>query len=92
MEITQENERFTIVDTNERGWTAKGTINTSINGHLIVTVTINSLLDDYIGDFSYTKSTDDYINVRYSGSEKNRDAIAAYADTIIDFILNNFKN
>jgi len=53
---------------------------------------VNSSENETIGSINYTKPVSDPTVFNVSSSEKDRKTLAAYADTLIDFVLDYFKN
>jgi hypothetical protein len=48
--------------------------------------------DETVGSVNYTKPVSGPTVFNVSSSEEDRKTLAAYADTLIDFVLDYFKN
>lgn len=93
MEIVKQNETYLITDVTDSGWRISGNITNDLNGAVSLSINIYTKEDsDYIGDFYYHNPKSGNINMSYNVAEENRDAMVAYADTVIDFVLEQFKN
>ena len=91
MELIKQTEQYKLVDSlEEKGWKVSGTVYNNVNGSLSVSCSVSSELD-YVGNLSYSKPAEGNVSINYDVAETNRDAFAAYADTLIDGILEHFK-
>lgn len=92
MEIVKQNENYLITDKTEKGWTVTGNAVNEVNGSLSFNISVDSELGENIGNFSYSKwAENDNISVNYTVAEVNRDDLVAYSDTLIDWVLEQFK-
>lgn len=95
MEITKQNETYTIQDNIPEGWSLLGSASKSINGDVAINFNISKPgeLIEEIGTFNYDKSINNSrVNVTFNVSEADRDAFITYADTVIDTVLAHFNN
>ena len=92
MKLIKTNENYSISDKTEQGWNVTGNASCEANGALNFNISVNSELGDHIGDFNYNRWVEnDNISVNYTVAEENRDALVAYSDTLIDWVLEQFK-
>lgn len=92
MELVKQNENYSISDKTEQGWVVTGNVSCEVNGALNFNISVNSELGDRIGDFYYNRWVENKnISVNYTVAEENRDALVAYSDTLIDWVLEQFK-
>lgn len=92
MEIVKQNENYSISDKTEKGWIVSGNASSEVNGALSFNISVSSELGENIGNFSYSKwAENDNISVNYTVAEVNRDDLVAYSDTLIDWVLEQFK-
>jgi hypothetical protein len=102
MEITKVNEQYNINGILENGWKVLGNITNETNNegeHLHVNINIeikapttSEESDKVIGHIYYFKPVSGNIQISYSCSEELRDEMTQKVDTIIDFVLDYFKN
>ena len=90
MKVTKVSEQYSITDLLENGWEVNGSASNNVEGSISINV---SLMADgeQIGNINYYKPAMGNINMNYEVAEKNRDAVTAYADTLVDSILEQFK-
>lgn len=92
MEITKQNETFTISEKTENGWNMNGSFSVETNGNLNMNFSVNDELSAHIGNGSYsTYSGSEQVSVNYNVAEENRDEFTAYMDTVIDTVLERAK-
>ena len=92
MEIVKTGESFTLKDTTDL-FEINGNINRDLSGSINVNFSINKKEGDYVGDGHYYKyGESDSTNFGVNCKEEDRTTIIAYADTLIDSILNHFNS
>ena len=92
MELIKTNENYSISDKTEKGWIITGNASYETNGSLNINISINSNIEDHIGNFSYNKwSENDTIHISYNVKEENRNDLVAYSDILIKWVLEQFK-
>lgn len=92
MEITKQNENFTLTETTEV-YEIRGSISRDSAGSLNIHFSINKLDGDYIGDAHYNSYVEnDHVNFGVTCSEEIREEITACADTVIDSVIKYFKS
>ena len=92
MELLKTNENYSISDKTEQGWVVTGNVSCEVNGDLNFNLSVNSELGDQIGHFYYNRQGENKnISVNYTVAEENRDALVAYSDILIDWVLEQFK-
>ena len=87
MELVKQNENYAFSDKLENGWVVNGNASHETGGALSLSININLELGDHIGNFYYHKPVEGNINMNYNLPENKRDEIIAYADSVIDFVL-----
>lgn len=95
MEITKQNETYSLSDVTVEGWTMTGSANKSVEGEISLNfnVTKTGELAEMVGDYNYMKpASNDKININCNVSEADRDSFMTYADTVIDTVLAKFAN
>ena len=91
MEIVKQNETFTLKETTE-AYEMTGTTNREISGAINVSINVNRIGGERVGDCYYTKYAEmGNVNFNVSSSEENREELIAYANTVIDSVLEYFK-
>lgn len=91
MEIIKQNETFILKDTNEV-FETNGSVSREISGSINLHINVNKIGGERVGDCHYNKygeSSD--VNFGVNCSEENRDELTAYADTVVDSVLEYFK-
>ena len=90
MKIVKQNETFNLTDATEL-YETSGTVTYEANGSISVHFNVRDNGGNYIGDGHYSKYGDEgQINFGVNCSEANREAITAYADSVIDYVLSQF--
>lgn len=92
MELTKKHEQYVFKDTHERGWIATGNVTTELNNVISLWISIVDESEKSVGNINYTKLADNTITFNLGCSEEDRKTLAAYADTLIGFVLDYFKN
>lgn len=91
MEIVKQNETFTLKDTTD-AYEMTGTANRDVSGSMNVSINVNRIGGERVGDCYYNKYAEmGNVNFNVSSSEDNREELIAYADTVIDSVLEYFK-
>ncbi len=91
MEIIKQNESFVLKDNNGT-FEMSGSVNREVSGSINLHFNVNKVDGEHVGDCHYDKygeSSD--VNFRVNCSEENRDTLITYADTVVDSVLNYFK-
>ena len=91
MEIAKQNETFILKDTTE-AYEMTGTANREISGAINVSINVNRIGGERVGDCYYNKYAEmGNVNFTVSSAEEDREELVAYADTVIDSVLEYFK-
>ena len=91
MEIVKQSESFDIKDTNEI-FEMFGNITYDIYGSLNLQFNINRIEGDRVGYCHYfSQAENGDANLNINCSEKDRNEVIAYTNSIIDQILTHFK-
>lgn len=91
MEIKKQNESFVLTDVNDV-YKTSGHITYDVTGTLNVHFSVNTLNDDYVGDCHYAQHGDtNDVNFGINCAEIYRRDLTAYADSVIAYLLQNFK-
>lgn len=91
MKLTKQNETFNLTDTTEV-FEMHGTASQDVNGSLNINFSVNKVGGEYLGDCHYNKYAESAnVNFGFNCAEENRDEFVAYADSVIDFVLDNFN-
>lgn len=91
MEIIKQTESFNLKDKNEV-FEMTGNVSREVSGSLNVHFSVNKVEGEYVGDCNYNKyGEENPINFSVNCSEEHRDELTAYADAVIDEILEHFK-
>lgn len=91
MELIKTSENYSISDKKEN-WVVTGSVSSETKGSLNLNVSVNLESGEHIGSFSYSRwEANSNVNINYSVSEENRDALVAYSDTLIDWVLEQFN-
>lgn len=92
MEIIKQNESFSLKDTNGL-LVMTGSANREVSGSLNIHFNVSKGEEERVGDCHYNQYGENgEINFGVNCSEANRDELTAYADTIIDSVLEYFKS
>lgn len=92
MEITKQNENFTLTETTEV-YEIRGSISRDGAGSLNIHFNISKLDGDHVGDAHYNSyAENDRVNFGVTCAEEIREEITACADTVIDSVINHFKS
>lgn len=92
MEIIKQNESFILKETTE-AFEMNGNVNHDVSGSLSLHFNVNNLNGERVGDCHYSKYVEaGDVNFGVNCSEENRDNLIAYADTVVDSVLEYFKN
>lgn len=87
MEILKQNETFTLKDTTDV-YEMNGNVSRDFMGTLNVNFSVTNLEGERVGDCYYNKYTDaDTIHFDINCPESNRKALTAYAESVIDSVL-----
>lgn len=91
MEIIKQNESFTLKETTEQ-YEMSGSVSREVSGSLNMHFNVNSVNGERVGDCHYNKYGEaGDVNFGVNCSEENRDALTAYADSVVDSVLEYFK-
>lgn len=90
MELIKQTEQYKLVDSSN-GWTASGTVYNNINGSISINCSVTSE-ETTIGNLNYSKPVEGNVSVSYDVAEANRDAFAAYVDSLVDGVLEQFTS
>lgn len=91
MEIKKQSESFVITDSTDELYT-NGTISHEISGTLNMQFNVNDAEGIYMGSCSYNNYGDSSnISFNINCSEEKRDHMISYSNTIIDEVLEYFK-
>lgn len=91
MELIKQTEHYRLADVVEStGWKVSGTVYNNTNGSISISCSFNSEME-HIGNLNYSKPVEGNMSLNYDVAEEYRDILAAYADTLIDSILEQFK-
>lgn len=91
MEIIKQNESFVLTDTTDV-YVMNGNVNREASGTINVYFNVNTVGDEYVGDCHYSAYPENNtVNFGVNCSETNRDELTAYADTVIDSVLEYFN-
>lgn len=91
MEITKQNESFSLTDTTDV-YSVNGNISKDVNGTLNVWLNVNTLEGERVGDCNYNKYQENSdVNFGLNCREEVREELAAYANTAIASILADFS-
>jgi hypothetical protein len=92
MEIIQLNETFTLKDVTDV-YEMSGTINKETEGSMHIYFTVNTVKGTYVGNGHYDKYVDnENVNFGVNCSEEVRKELLTYAISVVDSVLENFKN
>ena len=92
MEITKQNETFNLKDTTEL-YEMSGSASRDAAGSINIHINVNSVDGNRVGDCNYNKYGENgEINFGVNCAEENRDELTAYADTVVDSVLEYFKS
>ena len=91
MNITKQNETFNLTDATEV-FEMRGSASQDVNGSVNINFQVNKVGGDYLGDCHYNKYAESTnVNFSLNCPEEDRDEFAAYADSVIDFVLDHFN-
>lgn len=91
MEITKQNESFSLTDTTDV-YSVNGNISKDVNGTLNVWLTVNTLEGERVGDCSYHQHSENSdVNFGLNCREEVREELVAYANTAIAHVLTDFS-
>ena len=92
MEITKQNESFNLKD-NNGVFEMNGSASREVSGSLNIHFNVSKVGGEHVGDCHYNKyGESNNVNFGINCAEENRDEFAAYADSVIDTVLEYFKN
>ena len=92
MEITKQNENFTLTETTEV-YEIRGNISRDSAGSLNIHLNISTLDGGHVGDAHYNSYVEnDRVNFGVTCSEEIREEVTACADTVIDSVIEHFKS
>lgn len=92
MEIIKNNESFSLKDSNGT-YETNGSISRDISGSLNIHFNVNTLEGERVGDGHYNKYGENgEVNFGINCAEAKRDELSAYADTLIDTVLEYVNN
>lgn len=92
MEITKQNETFTLTETTDV-YEIKGNISRDNNGSLNVHFSFNKIDGEFVGDGHYSKYADnERVNFGVNCPEEIREEIAECADLVVDSVLAHFNS
>ena len=91
MNITKLTENFSLIESTD-AFEMNGNITRESNGNLNVYFTMARPGGDVVGDCHYNKYGENTnVNFGVNCPEANRDEVTAYADTVIDSVLEYLK-
>ena len=91
MEITKQNESFNLKDNNEV-FEMNGSASREVSGSLNIHFNVSKVGGEHVGDCHYNKyGESSNVNFGINCAEENRDELTAYADSVIDAVLEHFK-
>lgn len=92
MEIVKQNESFLLKDTNGL-LVMSGGATREVSGSLNVHFSVSKGEGERVGDCYYNKYGENgEVNFSVNCPEENRDELAAYADSVVDSVLEFFKS
>ena len=92
MKITKQSETFVFTDSTE-AFEMRGDVTSEATWPLNLHLNVTRVDGDRMGDCSYSKYCEsDSINFNVSSSEENCDELTAYANTVIDTVLEHLKS
>ena len=92
MEIVKQNESFNVKDANDT-FEMNGSISREVSGSLNLYFNVSRVGGEHVGDCHYNKyGENSNVNFGVNCAEENRDELTAYADTVVDSVLEYFKN
>jgi hypothetical protein len=92
MEIIKQNESFSLEDTNG-SLVMTGSAIREVSGSLNIYFSVSKGEGKRVGDCHYNKyGENEEVNFGVNCSEENRDELTAYADTVVDSVLEFFKS
>jgi hypothetical protein len=89
MELIKQSEQYKVTDTLENGWVVNGTVTNGTDLNLWVSV--GQELGEMVGNISYTKPAQGNVSMHYDVAEDTRGEFAEYANTLVDYVLEYFK-
>ena len=91
MEILKQNESFILKDTTDV-YVLNGSVNREASGSLHINFAVNNVDASHVGDCYYSRYAEsDNVSFSMSCADESRDALYAYASSVIAFVLDNFK-
>lgn len=90
MELIKQHESYLIQGNLDNDWGVNGYITVEANESFSMNISI-FIEDKLIGDFNYSKPVEGNISMLYTIPEEHRMEIVSYANTIVDFVLEQFK-
>lgn len=91
MEIIRQNETFTLKETTD-AYEMNGTANRETSGVLSININVARVGGESVGNCYYNKYSDnDNVHFSLTCAEVVREELAAYADSVIDSVLEYFK-
>lgn len=91
MEIIKQTETFKLVDTTD-AFEMSGNATREASGALNVYFSVNKVSGEAVGNCNYNKYAEsETVQFGVNCPEENRDELTAYADTVIDYVLEYFK-
>ena len=91
MTITKQNENYTISDLMESGWKMEGNVMFEINGALTLHASISNE-NNFVADIHYNKPLEGNVHLGINSLDENREDILKYSNTLINWVLEQFKN
>ena len=92
MEIIKNNESFSLKDNNGT-YEMSGSLSRDVSGSLNIHFNVNTLDGERVGDGHYNKYGENgEVNFGINCVEDKRDALTAYADTVVDSVLAYVSN
>lgn len=92
MEIIKNNESFSLKDNNDT-YEMSGSLSRDVSGSLNIHFNVNTLDGERVGDGHYNKYGESgEVNFGVNCTEAKRDALTAYADTVVDSVLAYVSN
>lgn len=94
MEITKQNQTFSINDTTSDGWTVSGSATQEVNGSTSINFSVSKdgELNNQVGYYNYNIPTDGMANVNITSNPESLDAFIDYAQTATQLIKDYLAN
>lgn len=83
MEITKQNQTFSLKDTTSEGWTVSGSATQEVNGNTSISFSVNKdgELNNQVGYYNYNVPADGMVGINITAIPENLDAVIDYTQT-----------